>query len=300
MSATISELQVRTPGTLEEALHFLADHRGEVWQPLAGGTDVMVGLYRDRLGGNRWLNLSDLRPQLAGISQESGLIRLGALTTMAELRKSALLEDACPLIGRAAAAVGAVQIQNRATLGGNIVNASPAGDTLPVWLALDAELELQSARGSRRIPYDRFMTGYRHTVVESDELLTAVWFAPRTGATSRLYFRKVAPRAVQGISKLVFAAIAEMQGGRFHRVRLAFGSIGPTVVRVRAAEQLAEGKPPSPTLAGQAAELLPRDISPIDDQRSTADYRSRVAKNLLREFLAGNLGESWPPMQLRR
>ncbi|RPI77446.1 MAG: hypothetical protein EHM42_13820, partial [Planctomycetaceae bacterium] len=260
MSTMISDQQVHTPNRLEDALQFLADHCDEGWRPLAGGTDVMVGLYRDRTGGSRWLNLCRLRPQLAGIGRVDQLIRIGASTTMTELRGSSLLDEVCPLIGQAAAAVGAVQIQNRATVGGNIANSSPAGDTLPVWLVLDAELELQSIRGCRQVPYIQFLTGYRRTVLEADELLTAVLFAPRSGAMSRMYFRKVAPRAAQGISKLVYAAIAELAGGCYRNVRLAFGGVGPTTLRARTAEQQAEGEPPSLRLGEQAAELLARDL----------------------------------------
>ncbi len=291
MTPIISEHQVYTATDVDDALQFLAAHCGEAWRPLAGGTDVMVGIYRDRSGGSRWLDLSRLRPQLAGIHRDGDLIRIGALATMADLRKSSLLEETCPLIGQAAAAVGAVQVQNRATVGGNIVNGSPAADTPPVWLALDAELELASLRGRRRIPCSQFMTGYRRSVLQPDELLTAVLFHPRPGATLRHYFRKVAPRAVQGISKVVFAAIAELNDGRYRDVRLAFGSMGPTTLRARGAEQRAEGEAPSSGLGEEAAARLAGDLSPVDDHRSTADYRLRVAKNLVREFLTGNLGD---------
>lgn len=293
MPAIVSEQQVYTAADLDDALEFLAAHGHEGWRPLAGGTDVMVGIYRDRSGGARWLNLSRLRPQLAGIRREGDLLCIGALATMADLRNSALLEEACPLIGQAAASVGAAQVQNRATVGGNIANGSPAGDTLPVWLALEAELELASQRGRRRIPYGQFMTGYRRCVLQPDELLAAVRFCPRSDATLQCYFRKVAPRAAQGISKLVFAAIASLNEGRYRNVRLALGSMGPTTIRALRAERRAEGEAPSLRLGEQAAETLIEDLSPIDDHRSTADYRLRVAKNLVREFLAGNLGDGF-------
>lgn len=291
MPAIISDHLVQTPVSLDEALRFLADRQGEGWRPVAGGTDVMVGIYRDRMDGNRWLNLSKLRRQLAGIGREDDLIRIGALTTMTELRTSRLLETVCPLIGQAAGVVGAVQVQGRATVGGNIVNGSPAGDTLPVWLALDAEIELSSIRGRRRVPHRQFMIGYRRTVLEPDELLTAVLLRPRKDELQRLYFRKIAPRAAQGISKVAFAAIAGLRDGRYHDVRLAFGSMGATTLRAPLAERLVEGEVPSLFLGEQAAETLCRDLTPIDDQRSTADYRLRVARNLVREFVAGNLGD---------
>jgi CO/xanthine dehydrogenase FAD-binding subunit len=214
---------------------------------------------------------------------------------MSALRRSSLLAEVCPLIGRAAASVGAAQIQNRATVGGNIANASPAGDTLPVWLALDAELELASIRGRRRIPYSEFMTGYRTTALAADELLTAVLLRPRDDREQRVYFRKVAPRAAQGISKVVFAGVADVVDGCFRHVRLAFGSMGPTTLRARAAERAAEEQAPSLALGEQAAALLDSDLKPIDDGRSSADYRLRVARNLVREFLAGRLGDTNRP-----
>ncbi len=294
MTAMISEQRVHTPESLDEALQFLAEHHDEGWRPLAGGTDVMVGLYRDRTSGNRWLNLSRLTSDLGGIRRSGDVIRIGASTTMTQLRCSALLQETCPIIGRAAASVGAVQIQNRATVGGNIVNSSPAGDTLPVWLALDAEVELQSAGGIRRMPYEQFLQGYRQTALGPDELLTAVMFQPRNCAESRWYFRKVATRRAQGISKLVFAALTDVVDGRLTNVRLAFGSAGPTTVRARAAEQAAQRAGMSLEAGIHAAELLAEDLSPIDDHRSTAEYRLRVARNLLREFVACNLGEPMP------
>ena len=291
MTAMFSEQLVHTPQSLTAALQFLAEHRDEGWQPLAGGTDVMVGLYRDATGGNRWLNLSQLTTELAGVICDGNSIRIGASTTMTQLRQSSLLQEQCPLIAQAAASLGAIQIQNRATVGGNIANSSPAGDTLPVWLVLDAEVELQSANGTRRMAYEQFLQGYRRTALRPDELLAAVRFVPRQEATSRWYFRKVATRRAQGISKLVFAGLADVIDGRLRDVRLAFGSAGPTALRARSAEQSAEGAVLSTETGVCAADCLPNDLSPIDDYRSTADYRLRVARNLVREFLAGHLGE---------
>lgn len=292
MTAMISEQLVHSPHSLDDALQFLADHQEEAWRPLAGGTDVMVGLYRDRTGGSRWLNLSRLKSELAGVRSDGEAVRIGASTTMTELRRSDMLQKRCPLIVRAAASVGAVQIQNRATVGGNIANSSPAGDTLPVWLALDADVELQSTRGRRLMSYARFLQGYRCTALESDELLTAVLFVPRRDSAARFCFRKVATRRAQGISKLVFAGTTGAAAGCLQNVRLAFGSAGPTTLRAHAAERAAEGEPLSLETGTRAAELLTTDLSPIDDHRSTVDYRLRVARNLVREFLAGHLGEA--------
>jgi xanthine dehydrogenase small subunit len=305
MPAIVSNLLVRTPATVAEAVAFLAEHAGEGWRPLAGGTDVMMGLYRDRRGGNRWLNIARLRPELGRVEWDGDELRIGALATMADLRESAVARAAHPLIAEAASAVGAAQIQNRATVGGNIANGSPAGDTLPVWLALDAEIELTSHRNARRVAFERFMTGYRQSVMAADELLTAVVIPrPRPGLHWHL-FRKVAPRAAQGISKVVFAATGSIEAsdslredespatGVWRGVRLALGSMGPVTKRAYAAERSAEDRELSAELGIEAAAMLETDLRPIDDARSTAAYRIAVARNLTREFLSGNLGRWW-------
>ena len=300
-----ADLQFHTPQSLAEALAFLGESAPgrhsptpEPWAPFAGGTDVMVGLEFGTERRRRWLDLSRLGDDLAGVTSEGGVIRIGALTTMTALRHSELLARTCPLIAQAAATVGAVQIQNRATVGGNLSNASPAGDTLPVWLVLDAEVELASERdGVRRVPYRDFTPGYRTTVRRPDELVTAVLFRPPIGAhTTHILFRKVGTRAAQAISKVVFAGLTHVDGsGRYVDVRLAFGSMAAVPRRATAAEAAALGKPPSAEAGRTAAARLDEDLSPLDDVRSTAAYRKRVAVNLVREFLAGNLGREFAP-----
>jgi len=288
----VSHHEMVTPGTLAEALDFLAANVGEGWEPFAGGTDVMVGINYGVESRSRWIDLSRLSAEIAGIGEVNGLVRIGGAATMTALRSSDLLRRACPMIAEAAATIGAVQIQNRATVAGNIVNASPAGDTLPVWLALDAEVELASVRGLRRVPYRKFTTAYRTTVRGPDELLTAVLFRPLEPET-RVLFRKVGTRAAQAISKVVFAGLTRTgDDGRFSDVRLAFGSMAPVPVRATGAETAAIGRAPSREAGTKAAARLAADVAPIDDVRSTADYRLRVAGNLVREFLAGALGSA--------
>ncbi|MGQ0720561.1 MAG: FAD binding domain-containing protein [Candidatus Eiseniibacteriota bacterium] len=281
------------PLGLDDALAFLAAHASEGWQPVAGGTDVMVALNYGKEPTRRWLDLAPVRAELAAVRREGELVRVGGCATMSELRRSELLARACPLIAEAAATVGAVQIQNRATVAGNIVNASPAGDTLPVWLVLDAEVELVSAAGTRRVPYARFTTAYRTTERRPDELVSAVLFAPLPVERTRILFRKVGTRAAQAISKVVLAAVARTDaGGLYEDVRLAFGSMAAVPVRASEAEAAAKGRPADPETGRAAAAKLAAHLSPIDDVRSTADYRWRVARNLVREFLAGRLGSS--------
>jgi len=291
MPAVVSHHRVHTPGDLDEALRFLNDHKGEGWTPLAGGTDLLVGLDHGTEPRTLWLDLWRIRESLAGIEETDGRVRVGGLVTMTELRRSELLERACPLIADAAATIGAIQIQNRATVAGNLVNASPAGDTLPVWLALDADIVLASVRGVRRVPYRDFMTGYRTTVREEDELLTAVEFAPPEGAGWRGLYRKVGTRAAQAISKVVMVGLARTGAdGTYDDVRLAFGSMAPVTVRAKAAEAAALGSRPDAESGERAAAAVAGDLSPIDDVRSVAIYRMRVAQNLVREFVAGRIG----------
>lgn len=287
----VAHHEVHSPGSLRDALAFLAAHAGEGWQPIAGGTDVMVLLDHGRATATRWLDLAPLREELGGIGCDADLVRVGGAVTMTELRQSPLLADACPLIAEAAATVGAVQIQNRATVAGNIANASPAGDTLPVWLILDAEIELQSAAGTRRVAYRNFTTAYRTTDRRPDELIRAVVFRPLRRDGTRALFRKVGTRAAQAISKVVLAAVARTgPDGVLEDVRLAFGSMSAVPRRAAAAEKVSRGRLPDIETGRLAAAALRGDLSPIDDVRSTARYRLRVAENLVREFLAGNLG----------
>ncbi len=287
-----AEAQVRSPRSLAEALDLLASRPHERWRPLAGGTDVMVGLEYGKETHRNWLDISRLAGEIGGIARApDGGVRIGGLATMTALRNSALLRELCPMIGDAAATVGAVQIQNRATVAGNVVNASPAGDTLPVWLALDAEVELASAAGVRRVPCAAFHVGYRKVDRRDDELLTALLVPPLPREGTNVLFRKVGTRSAQAISKVVLAAVRRVDAqGRHTDVRLAFGSVAPTPVRARAAEEAARGQVASEATARAVVARLAADLAPIDDVRSTAAYRRRVAGNLVREFLSGRLG----------
>jgi CO/xanthine dehydrogenase FAD-binding subunit len=199
------------------------------------------------------------------------VLSIGALATYTDLIRSPLVAKRLPILAAASGEVGGVQIQNRGTLGGNIANASPAGDTLPVLAAAEAVLVLESASGARRVPFHAFYTGYRQSVRRSDELITAVEISEVRG---KQWFRKVGTRAAQAISKVVLAAV------RSRQPRIAIGSVAPTVLRLPQTEAvLAAGGS-----IAEAREALDREIHPIDDVRSTADYRRRVAANLLEQF----------------
>jgi len=252
------------PRSLGEALRMLRD-RGPL-TPVAGATDLFAGT----VPRGRFLNLHDLG-ELRGIRAARGLLTIGALATWTDIILSPLIRRRFPMLAAAAREIGGVQIQNRGTIGGNVANASPAGDSLPVLAAAEATVVLRSAAGERRIPFIAFYTGYRASVKRHDELIVALEIPPVEGAQ---WFRKVGTRQAQAISKVVVAAV------RSPRPRIALGSVAPTVVRVpRTEEALAAGASVEETLP-----VLQSEIHPIDDIRSTAAYRRRVAGNLLARF----------------
>ena len=268
MPANVSALSLERPRSLKAALAMLAGN--PALTPIAGCTDVYVGLHFGTMPQQRFIDLWDLK-ELRGIAVKNDVLRIGALNTYTEIINSKLVQKRLPMLVAASREVGGAQIQNRGTLGGNIANASPAGDTLPVLAAAGARIVLHSNRGSRIVPFDAFYTGYRKSVRHPDELITAIEI-PRIDG--RQWWRKVGTRRAQAISKIMIAAV------RGKQVRIAFGSVAPTVVlATRAADVLARGGS-----IGEAQAALAKDISPIDDVRSTGEYRAKVAANLLAQF----------------
>ncbi|MDW8241445.1 MAG: xanthine dehydrogenase family protein subunit M, partial [Acidobacteriota bacterium] len=276
-------IRVYSPTTLEEAYAILRE-RGAQLHVLAGGTDLMVSINLRLLAPHEVLNIWSLR-ELRGIHEEETTLRLGALTTYTEIIHSPLVQRHCSILVEAAKTIGAVQTQNRGTIGGNIVNASPAGDTLPVLAVFDAELELGSARGTRRVSINEFYTGYRQTIRQPDELLLAVRI-PKQQPDERTFFYKVGTRQAQAISKVVIAAKARVQAdGLLNSIQIGLGSVAPTVVRAWQTEAFLTNKILSPQLIEQAKEVIQRDIHPITDFRSTESYRRHVTATLLVRFL---------------
>ncbi len=274
------EPPVTTPRTLPEAYGLLAS---DLYRPMAGGTDLMVQITGE-LGEapDRVLDLWRLA-ELRGIRVEADALVVGALSTYTEIRRSPLVSEWLPALAEAAATIGAAQIQNRGTLGGNIVNASPAGDTLPVLLAADASIVLGSARGEREVAASDFWTGYRQTARAADELVLRIRFPLEPPRTIR--FRKVGTRRAQAISKVVMALGYREDGGVWRDVRVALGSVAATPLRVRQTENVLEGAAPRKTVADHAAATIAKEITPIDDVRSTADYRRAVTARILHRML---------------
>lgn len=284
MRAFLPDFELHTAPTLSAALTMLAAEPGG-WRPFAGGTDLMVLLDAGKLPPGRYLSLQHL-DELRGISAADDSIAIGALSTYTDVLRSPLLQAECPLLCRAAADTGGVATQNRGTIGGNIANASPAADTPPALLVYDAAIDLVSVRGVRRVPYDRFHLGYKRLDLAPDELIHSVRVVRGRGGWKQAW-RKVGTRRAQAISKVCVAAAVDLAGPIVRDVRLAFGSVAPTVVRAARAETVLRGRTLGVETIAACAEALADDIAPIDDLRSTADYRRRVAGNVLRQCLTG-------------
>ena len=287
MRTAVSTLALVRPRSLDHALramHAAAADGGVV--PIAGGTDLFVALNAGTPPGVRYLDLWGLR-ELEGVRASTAGLAIGALATFRSLREHPLVQRRLPSLAAASAVVGAWQIQNRATIAGNIANASPAGDSLPVLLAHDAAVHVRSVRGTRVIPFADLYTGYRALAIEPDELITAV-VIPFPPPRAHMFFRKVGTRRAQSISKVVCCGVlGRSREGRVDHVRLAFGSVAPVTLRARAAERALLGAEPSAAAAAAAREALGLDIAPIDDMRSSRDYRLAVAGNVLEQFLRG-------------
>ena len=269
MRTAISTLDVRSVTTIADAIAALRD---EDRTPIAGATDLFVALNFGTLAPRRFLDIWRVE-ELRRIAANGDVLVIGALATYTDLIRSPLIADRLPMLAEASRLIGGPQIQNRGTIGGNIANASPAGDSLPVLAAVDATVVLRGISGERRVAFNEFYTGYRESVRRADELIVAVEIPPVSG---RQWFRKVGTRAAQAISKVVIAGVRDGK-----TVRIALGSVAPTVVRARRAEEsLGAG-----ASIDEAVELLRDEIVPIDDIRSTADYRRLVSGNLLRRFL---------------
>jgi len=268
MPANASALSLERPRSLKAALSLLAGDPSLV--PIAGCTDVYVGLQFGTLPQRKFIDLWDLK-ELRSITVKDDVLRIGALTTYTEIIESKAVQKRVPMLIAASREVGGAQIQNRGTLGGNVANASPAGDTLPVLAAANAQIVMRSKSGERTVPFESFYTGYRKSVRKPEELIVAIEI-PRIDG--KQWWRKVGTRRAQAISKIMIAAV------RGKQVRIAFGSVAATVVLVKAtADVLAKGG----SIAEAQAALL-KEISPIDDVRSTGEYRATIAANLLAQF----------------
>lgn len=287
MRAYLPSYELKAPRELGEVLEWMGREPG-AWKPFAGGTDLMVLLEAGKLPHLKFVSIWKLE-ELRGIEATQDHVTIGALTTYTDVRCSEILAREFPLLCRAAAETGGIATQNRGTLGGNIANASPAADSPPALFVYDADLELISARGTRWLAYRDFHRGYKQMEMLSDELIRRIRMR-RAMTGWKHYYRKVGTRRAQAISKVCFAGAARVENGRIAEARIALGSVAPTVVRAHNAENLLRGEKATPAILATAQDALGREIAPIDDMRSSAKYRRRVAQNLLAEFLEAVTG----------
>ncbi len=304
MRGDLRSFTVERPAKLAEALALLAGAERPL--PIAGGTDLYVGLNDGKPRASRYLDLSLLSKELRGVELSKAGLRIGALTTYTDLRRSREVKRFAPVLADVARDVGAIAIQNRGTIGGSLGNASPASDPAPVLMALDGHVEAASANGKRTIAMSDLFTGYRKTALEPGELITAV-LVPRSSVEGwKTWYRKVGTRRAQAISKVVVCGAlllgkrkpgrSRPGGGpgakpletRVEGVRIAWGSLAATTVRSRAVEAALLGAPLDVKTIVRAQDALSRDVTPIDDVRSTADYRMQVARNLLGAMLSSH------------
>ncbi len=252
-------MDVLTPRSLEEALELRSEHPDAV--PIQGGTDVMVALNFDHLRPETILNLNEVA-ELRGWSRENGSLRLGSGLTYAELMREPLADE-LPALAEASRTVGSPQIRNRGTIGGNLGTASPAGDALPPLLIEEAEVELASVGGTRRVPLGEFLVGPKRNALADDELISAVLVRPSEQPQT---FMKVGPRNAMVIAVCSLALVADRERGE---LRAAYGSSGPVVGLVRGSLD-----------ADDFAEQVAAAASPIDDVRGTAAYRRHALRVL--------------------
>jgi OHCU decarboxylase len=283
MRSNPSDYEMVAPSSLHAIVSLLADQPG-AWLPIAGGTDIMVQYAAGKLPARKLVSIWNI-PELRRIEVTDSELRIGAACTYTELRRHEVLAREFPLLTLAARWTGSIANQNRGTLGGNIVNASPAADSPPALLAYEAELIVVSVRGQHRIPYVTFHTGYKKTLLAPDELIQAVCLRRRFSN----YFshaRKVGARNAQAISKVCIAALGRLANGTIADVRIALGSVAPVPLLLRETEQAVLGKSIDPSLLALARKTAIAEIRPIDDIRSAAKYRAAVAGNLVVEFLS--------------
>jgi len=282
MRADPREYQLVLADNLQATAALLAEEPGK-WTPIAGGTDLMVLYAAGKLPARNLVSIWDL-PELRGIEVAPEVLRIGAACTYSDLQKQEIVKGEFAMLAQAASWTGGVANQNRGTLGGNIANASPAADSLPALLAYDATLEIYSVRGVRQIPYSEFHLGYKKHALAPDELIRTICL-PRKAKGTVSYCRKVGARNAQAISKVCIAGLARVANGVIEEVRIGMGSVAPVPQRLKKTEQELLGKRVGRELIEMAKRTVREQIQPIDDIRSTSEYRSTVAVNLVAEFV---------------
>ena len=284
-SKALPQLTYHRPREMQAALQLMGDDHP--WTLVAGGTDLIPGLrkgvwsYPD---GVRVIDIRDLA-ELQGISLEGSMIRIGACTRLADILRSPLIHTHARLLAEAVQDMASLQVRNSATIGGNLCTSSPAADTAPPLLALQAEVEIMDTEGgSQRLPLSSFFSGPGKCVCSPGRLLTAIHF-PALTDNEQTYRRKMGLRRAFTISVISMALKARIEDGTCRDLSLAFGAVAPTPIRATATEDLVRGQKLTPAIIAQAADQARQDVSPISDVRASAQYRRDMAGVLTKRAL---------------
>jgi CO/xanthine dehydrogenase FAD-binding subunit len=272
-----------TPSTLKDALLVLGREAPEI-KVMAGGTDLVVALRENRISPRSILDISGIR-ELSFITEEKNRIRLGPMVTHAMVERAPLFHRYASALATACASVGSPQIRNRGTLGGNIANSSPAGDSIPALMALGADIRTARGGRTREIPIEDFFLGPGRNVLKPDEMITAISFT-RMNENQRAFFLKLGQRKALSIAKVSVAVRLSIKKGRISEVRIALGSVAPKVILAGKAGSFLEGKALSQEVIEEASRIVMEDASPIGDIRSSAVYRKKMVGRLLQEGLS--------------
>lgn len=287
MRGFVPDFSLHREESLSATMQLLRDQPGR-YKPFAGGTDLMVLFESGVLRHHEFVDITRV-PELQGIRVEDAFVEIRACETYTQIQHHPTIRAEFPSLVKAGSETGGLAIQNRGTIGGNIANASPAADSPPALLAYGAELILASASGQRIVAYDQFHKGYKVMDLRPDELIIAVRLPRRrpsaNGEKVVHFYQKVGTRRAQAISKVVFCGFSVISGGFVRELRCAIGSVGPVTTRCRQVEHVLSGKPLDQQSEQAAVDALLREITPMDDIRSTKDFRNDVSVNLLRKFL---------------
>jgi CO/xanthine dehydrogenase FAD-binding subunit len=276
-------MEYLAPKTLDELVKDLEGKTGQI-KFVAGCTNVIPGLRARAIFPKFLVNLQGLE-SMAGIVEEEGAVSVGALTTMSELSGSAIVRTWAPVLASAARQMGNPLVRNRATLGGNLVDASPAADSAPPLLCLEATVHtVQAEGGKREIPLDRFFAGPHRTVLGGEEIVTRVTF-PKPKDPGRSAYIKLGLRNASAISVVSIALLLQMEGAVCRKARVALGSVSPTPMRAKGVERALEGKEIDRKITESCADMIRAEISPISDIRSSAEYRRWTASVLFQRAL---------------
>jgi len=276
-------MEYLAPNNLKDALILLKKwrSRGEL---IAGGTNVVPDLRAKTLRKEILIDLSHLK-NLSYIKEEKKRIRIGALTTMSEIAASKTIRSKACILSEAVWQIGNPLVRNRATIAGNLADASPAADSAVPLLVLEASIVVEKHKGKRKqIPINEFFMGVNKTVLKRDELIREIVF-PKPAPSSRMVYSKLGLRNAMAISVVSVGVLAEMEKGRCNRARIALGAVAPTPRRAYGVEKLLVGQAVTEELIDQCCEAIQEEIQPITDVRATFEYRRSMTSVLLKRLL---------------